>query len=522
MGGLEDEEVRFELQGAIIFSGDLAPAAEALEGYLDDIQSGPLLKGVPEGEEGPRVESHSLVENQLVLTIVSGRYVRAHEALLRLRKELSARMGKEHRLGARAVRIDTYVISFDVRFEPTAPVMVPFASSLEFEGATAVLTLTEVTEEFLSRNYVDRLVALVREKVDAQSYEGKEEFYELIWSAPPKALRYDVDPTEDMAKRGWVQQGPGKGRWFFRPQAAAVIRAMERIALEEVLSPLGFQEVISSSLVPFDVWLKTGHLKGVANEIYYFSEPATRSPEAWEELSDLVKVTREVPRDKLVALLEAPQAGMTYAQCPNIYWSFQKRTLADEDLPVLVYDRTANSYRYESGGRHGIERVDEFHRIEPVYIGTRDQLGKLREEMIERYSHVFNDILDLEWRMAWVSPFYLQQAGMAGGEDEEGATEPVPDAHREGTIDYEAYLPYRGSREDSEWLEFQNLSILGDRYTEPFNIKSSKADLISGCSGIGLERWTAVFLAQHGLDVADWPEAFLEYLPSLPKGFTFH
>jgi seryl-tRNA synthetase len=212
---------------------------------------------------------------------------------------------------------------------------------------------------------------------------------------------------------------------------------------------------------------------------------------------------------------------MTYAQCPNIYWSFQRRTLADEDLPVLVYDRTANSYRYESGGRHGIERVDEFHRIEPVYIGNRDQLGQLREGMIDRYRHVFDDVLELEWRMAWVSPFYLQQAGMAGG-DEEDEAEPVSEAHREGTIDYEAYLPYRGSREDSEWLEFQNLSILGDRYTSAFNIKSSKEELISGCSGIGLERWTAVFLAQHGLDPADWPEGFKVYLPDLPKGFSFH
>ncbi len=511
--------MRFELLGAIVFSGDLGPAAGALEGYLGEIQEGPLQKGVPQGEEGPRVDSYQVAGNELRLTIVSGRHVRAHEALLRLRKELSARMGKEHRLGARAVRIDRYVITFSVGSEPAAPVRVPFATSLEFDGATAVLTLSDVTEEFLSRNYVDRLVALVREKVDAQSYEGKEEFYELIFSSGPRDITYDDDPTEDMARRGWVQQGPGKGRWFFRPQAAAVVRAMERIALEEVLHPLGFQEVISSSLVPFDVWLKTGHLKGVANEIYYFSEPATRSPEAWEDMSDLVKVTREVPTEKLADLLEPPRAGMTYAQCPNIYWSFQRRTLADEDLPVLVYDRTANSYRYESGGRHGIERVDEFHRIEPVYIGTRDQLGELREGMIERYRHVFDEVLELEWRMAWVSPFYLQQAGVAG---DEGEGEPVPDAHREGTIDYEAYLPYRGSRGDSEWLEFQNLSILGDRYTSAFNIKSQREELVSGCSGIGLERWTAVFLAQHGLDPADWPGGFKAYLPDLPKGFTFH
>jgi seryl-tRNA synthetase len=346
---LEADRVRFELEGAIIFSADLAPAAAELDGIIKELEDTVLRKGVPEGDEGPHVKSFLAEGSELKVTIVSGRYVRAHEALLRLRKELSGRLGKAHRIGGRAVRIDRYVIEFQVSSEPLAEVRVPFASGLEFDGTTARLVLTDVTEDFLSRNYVDRLIALVKEKVDAQRYEGKEEFWEAIWESPPLDHAYDKDPTEEMASLNWIQQGPGKGRWFFRPQAAAVVRAMERIALEEVLHPLGFQEVISSSMVPFEVWLKTGHMQGVANEIYYLSEPATRDAEAWEELSDLVKVTREVPREKLAKLLDTPKAGMTYAQCPNIYWSFQKRTLADEDLPILVYERTANSYRYESG-----------------------------------------------------------------------------------------------------------------------------------------------------------------------------
>jgi seryl-tRNA synthetase len=522
MEGPEDEIVRFELDGAILFSADLTPVEGELEEAIREVEADQLQRGVPEGEQGPQVTRSQVAGQELILQIASGRYVRAHEALLRLRKELSSRLGPTHHIGARGVRIDRYLIQFDVGHEPSRPVRVPFASSLEFSGTTALLTFTGINEDFLSRNYVDRVVALVREKVDAQEYEGKAEFWELIWQSPPREHTSSEDPTEAMASRGWVQQGPGKGRWFYRPQAAAILRAMERIALSEVLHPLGFSEVISSSLVPFDVWLKTGHLKGVANEIYYFSEPATRSEEAWEELRDLVKVTREVPIEKLASLLEPPRAGMTYAQCPNIYWSFQKRTLSGSDLPILVYDRTANSYRYESGGRHGIERVDEFHRIEPVYIGTMDQLVELRERMIARYRHVFDEVLELEWRMAWVSPFYLQQAGMAPDDEEDAAATAAAGERREGTIDFEAYLPYRGTREESEWLEFQNLSVLGDVYTSAFNIKAQRGELVSGCSGIGLERWTAVFLAQKGLDPAGWPDGFRGYLPELPRGFTFH
>ena len=103
-----------------------------------------------------------------------------------------------------------------------------------------------------------------------------------------------------------------------------------------------------------------------------------------------------------------------------------------------------------------------------------------------------------------------------------GGDAPGSDQRREGTIDFEAYLPYRGSREESEWLEFQNLSVLGDIYTSAFNIKAPRGELVSGCSGIGLERWTAVFLAQKGLDVEGWPEAFRKVLSELPRGFQFH
>ena len=90
-----------------------------------------------------------------------------------------------------------------------------------------------------------------------------------------------------------------------------------------------------------------------------------------------------------------------------------------------------------------------------------------------------------------------------------------------GTIDFEAYLPYRGTREESEWLEFQNLSIVGDKYTKAFAIKTQKGELWSGCSGIGLERWLTAFLAQKGLDPEGWPSGFREYVGTLPRDVKF-
>jgi seryl-tRNA synthetase len=499
--------MKFDLQAELTLSNDASSARKTIDVFLSNANKTFLHRGTE--EKSALVKKWDLKKNILLLHITSGRYLRAHEALLQIKNKLSEEIGKKHKIGVRSANIMEYTIEFELEKKPLKTISIPFAE-LKIENTKATLTLKNVSEEFLRKNYIDRMINLVKEKVLNQYYEGKKEYWKLIWQSEEKEPVWNKDPTEEMLKRGWIKQGPTKGKWFYGPQATAILRAMEKIAIKEILEPLGFQEIIESHVVPFEIWLKTGHLEGMPGEIYYVAEPASRDIEKWSKFIDLVKITKEIPYEELRKNLSIPNAGICYAQCPVIYWFFKGRTIADESLPILVYDKTAISNRYESGGRHGIERVDEFHRIEPVYIGTKKQLLELREKLLDRYKHVFNNILDLEWRMAWVTPWYLQQAGKIGMEENEM-----------GTIDFEAYMPYRGDRENSKWLEFQNLSILGDKYTKAFNIKTQKEELWSGCTGIGLERWAVAFLAQKGLEPEKWPDGFKKYLDSLPKTIKF-
>jgi seryl-tRNA synthetase len=499
--------MRFELQARFTLSSDVSGLTKEFEKFIADTNESILKKGP---EKLAVIEKCVLEKTLLSLFITSEGTLRPHNALLQIKNALSKELGKTHHVGVRGITIETYTISFDLPREALKEVSIPFAD-VKIKGKQATMVLSDVSEEFLRGNYIDRMMNRVKEKVENQYYEGKAEFWKLIWKSEEKKPVWTKDPTPEMENLGWLKQGPTKGKWFYRPQAAAVLKTMEQIAIQEVLKPLGFQEIIESHIKPFDIWLKTGHMEGMPYEFYYVAEPKTRDAKDWERFIDLAKITKEVPVEELQKNLSPPTAGICYAQCPMIYWSFKGKTIAETSLPVLVYDKTAISARYESGGRHGIERVDEFHRIEPVYIGTREQLLSLREQLLERYKHVFNDIFDLEWRMAWVTPWYMQQAGKIGDESTQDT----------GTIDFEAYMPYRGTRQDSEWLEFQNLSILGDKYISAFNIKAQKSELWSGCSGIGLQRWTTAFLAQKGLDPEDWPKGFRKYLERLPEGIQF-
>jgi len=445
--------------------------------------------------------------------LFQSRGARPHQALLAFVRRLGEDLGRSQKIGVRSFRASRYRVEFAVESPPEKTISVPIPHHLSFGDGRAVLELTDLEEDALRDNWIDRIVQLVLEKVKRQSYTGKEQYWSLLDAPTPREHAGKVDPTEEMLRRLWVRSGPTKGKWFLGPTAAHLLRTMGRIAFAEVLEPLGFVEVVQPHHDSFEILLKTGHLEGLPGEFYYVAEPTTRDPVAWERFTDLVKITRHVPEDELRRLVAPPSAVSCYAQCPTIYWWLSGRTIATASLPVRIFDRTAISNRYESGGRHGLERVDEFHRIEPVYLGTPEQLLALREEFRKRYAHVFNDVLELEWRTAWVTPFYMQQAGGVGVED---ATSRI-----KGTIDYEAYLPYRGDRATSEWLEFQNLSIVGDKYTKAFTIRAQKGELWSGCSGIGLERWLTTFLAQKGFDPKDWPAKFREYAGSMPADVQF-
>jgi len=499
--------MRFDLEAQFTFSSDVSSIISEIHNFISIFN-----KNFEKKDPNKSVDTKILkIKNKsLFLDIVSEGNFRPHNALLQIKNSLSKELGKKHHLGIREIEIISYKIEFELERTPLKEISIPFAV-IEIQGKKVTMILKDVEEEFLRKNYIDRMINLIKEKVENQYYEGKGEYWNLIWESEEKKHIWSKDPTEEMIKLGWLKQGPTKGKWFYRPQVTAIFRAMEKIAIEEILNPLGFQEIIESHIVPFDIWLRTGHLEGMPGEFYYIVEPATRDVDKWERFIDLTKITKEIEFDELTKNLSKPHSGICYAQCPVIYWSFKGKTIAEKSLPVIIYDRTANSCRYESGGRHGIERVDEFHRIEPVYIGTRDQLIDIRDKLLDRYKHVFNKILDLEWRMAWVTPWYMTQAGKIGDTGTQDT----------GTIDFEAYMPYRGSRKESEWLEFQNLSILGDKYVKAFNIKAQKSELWSGCSGIGLERWTSAFLAQKGIEPDKWPDGFRKYLKKLPDGIEF-
>ena len=495
------DEPKFHLIGHFKLSGDAAKVKEDVANLIFKANEDILRKGAPSGK-GAKVINWDLDKNVITVEIKSDRYVRAHDALIRLRKVLAALLGKYH-IGIRGIGIEEFTIQMPSE-EPLKK-NIPFVKDMRYEEGNILLSL-DVDEQQIENKVPDRIISLIAEKVESRKY-GKKEHWELLGQSKKKIHKFKEDPTKELTKRRWIKHGAGRGQWVFGPQITRVFRAFGEIIEEEIIRPLGYHEMMFPKMVPWDVWKRSGHAKGIYPEMYYVCPPKTRDPEYWEEVIDYYKVTQEIPLDLIKERIDYPIGGMCYAQCPPFWVFLQGETLPDDIFPIFLYDRSGTSHRYESGGIHGIERVDEFNRTELIWIGTQDQVIEHSKKLQERYQHLFDEILDIQWRNAWVTPWFMAQEGLTG----------LSETKEVGTIDYEVYMPYK-----NDWLEFQNLSVNGSKYPDGFNVKLQSGEkLWSGCSGIGMERWGAAFFAQKGLDVENWPDKFRKKVGELPEIFKF-
>ena len=81
--------MKFHLEASFRLSADADKAEAAISDFFKN--AGPILqKGAPEGQ-GARISAWKLDGSKIDLVIDSDRYVRAHDALLRLRRPLSER-----------------------------------------------------------------------------------------------------------------------------------------------------------------------------------------------------------------------------------------------------------------------------------------------------------------------------------------------------------------------------------------------------------------------------------------------
>ncbi len=485
-------------------------AMEGLKEVVEFLNKDYLKRGCGKDvSQGAEIVEWRIEGKELWMTFSCGKRVRIDDAILRTRKVLSEKLGRTYRVGIRGVKLVDCSIELDT--EVRVSVKLPFIKGVESKDGKTVIKLGGLELSDLKKPVFVRLLKLIEEKEARARWGGKAEHWQLLKESGPKKLTPPLeDPNKILEEAGWIRR-LSIGQYLYTPPFTRILNAMRKAFLEEVVKPLGFVEAVFPKMYPLRVGLKTGHLKGVINSMLFASLPKSYNIEEFEDLIDYMYVMDDLPPEELQKYLRPPSYFLCFAQCEPFYWFFENEVLDDDSLPIKWFDASGPSFRWEAGGLHGVERVIEFHRIEVVWLGKPEQVIEIRNQLLERYEYFMDKVLDLEWRWAWVTPWFYEQSGVAEEKLE-------LDINRPGTIDFEAYLPHRGPREDRKsWLEIGNISIHGTKFTEPFRIKHNKGETLwTGCSGFGSERWVIAFLAQHGFDPKDWPKGFLKYFEEEP------
>jgi seryl-tRNA synthetase len=502
--------MKFEMEVQLLCS-DVIKDKEVVDKALGGVKA-LLQKGAPEGK-GARVTSHSVEGDTVSLELVSGRYVRPHDAILRINKYLSVELGKSLQIGIRDIKVKRYEVWYELKQKPLEEIRLPFTERIEIRGNVAHIILKDIDQEALENKYVDRLLKRLEEKISQQHIAGKAEYVEEVKKSGARLQKYKMpeDPTQELVKRGWVHHS-GTGVWTILPPYTALMRAIEEVVIERVAKPLGFQEAFFPKIITLDIQKKKGQLGGIPNEIWWVCPPKSRDPAQWEEYSDYVKITGKNAPEMLFKNLGKPIFSLAYAQCEPFYDIWEGKVIDRDKLPIKFLDRYGPTWRYEAGGLKGLERLTEFKRMEFTWLSSPEEVIEIRDRVMDKSLEVIDKIFDLEWRLDATTAIYLEHAG-----------EKVEKEEREyvRTYDLTVLLPFETVSRPEKELEIASFHVHEDFYARNFHWKEKKdRPLWSGCAGVSPTRWAYVFILRHGLNFEDWPMEIRKYigdkLPELP------
>ncbi len=432
------------------------------------------------------------------LEIKSSDYA-ATDLLVQMDKQLRENLGKEVRCGIKEWKILRYYLEEDLEEFPKKIFTVPLVKNIHFREGKVHLTYEQIPFDWIKDHYIEKTLKLIQNKIKQFNYEGKDEFKEYIWKSKERKVIYQGDPAVDLEKKNWIKHTGAKGQWIFGREFTALINVFKDLLIEKIYSPLGFYEMTFPKFEYWDIAKKSGHAKNVYPNAYFVSVPKNASLDTWQEVMDLYEITGDVPSE-MVKERSNCVGIMSFAQCPPFWPYLKNKVIEPGSLPLLVYDWSGPTYRNESGGTHGLDRVEELHRIEMLFVGTKEQVLEQWRKIKEAVIKFYDQTLEMEMRVARVTPWWMAHAGV---KNDQGTAEV-------GTFDFDVYLPYRGNREQ-EWLEVGNVSSNGDKYPAAWNVKDkSQKVLWSGCAGSSFERMLVAFLAQKGLDPKNWPKEVRE------------
>ncbi|RLI23857.1 hypothetical protein DRO57_08130, partial [Candidatus Bathyarchaeota archaeon] len=201
--------MEFKLKGELRASGSLEELKERLASWVEELNRDLLIRGAKKPEDGARISEWVVDGNRLLLTIESGKAVRAHSALLRVRSFLSQRLGR-YRLGVRGLKAEEVKVYLDrliMSAEEARRLLEGLAEVHVLESGSYMVVFKELSGRDLEKGIVDRVLRKIV-PVEAVVEETEKPHYVpmgyVLKRSPRKEVKFDGEVSEWAERLGWA------------------------------------------------------------------------------------------------------------------------------------------------------------------------------------------------------------------------------------------------------------------------------------------------------------------------------
>lgn len=303
----------------------------------------------------------------------------------------------------------------------------------------------------------------------------------------PSSFR--IDPHPLLAEQGEIVSF-GRGRYGFGPKLVALMEYFD-LRVREMARAFHADSRSFPSLIGADVLDRCRYLKNFPSSLNLVSHLR-------EDHGVLQEFARSVCWDG--EQLVCDRAGLSGVECllsPSVCFHWYTWLRDSKLAQPIAITALGKCFRYESTNLAGLERLWDFTMREIVFVGPADYVLASRSRLVD-LSAQFLDELGVAYEIASATdPFFVDSYA-------------VQAAYQQGfDLKYEllAPLPYNGKK-----LAVGSINYHQDFFGRSFAIQTAENPAHTGCIGFGYERLALAFLAQHGLDVKNWPDVVASHM----------
>ena len=157
----------------------------------------------------------------------------------------------------------------------------------------------------------------------------------------------------------------------------------------------------------------------------------------------------------------------------------------------LIFDVACDCFRHEPS--LNIDRMQSFRMREYVFIGAPDQVTAFRARWIRRAQGIAQQ-LGLEHSLASASDPFFGRVGKI-----------MAVSQIEQELKLEMLIPVRSAEQPTACMSF---NCHQDHFGATWDLRTQDGAVAhTGCVAFGIDRLALALLAQHGLELAQWPRA---------------